>query len=173
MLPFLREDVWENTWYLILNIFQVLQMPCSYKGAIKHVPCFELFFLLTPLFFSPFPSLPFCLFFSFFFLSLFILSSFLPLSSLFLSSFLPPLFFLSSLSARTINSTVGFSLISVVELLQLFQTWSVLIHIFLLVKTHLLFTHWCFMGCSWSGKKVPWEVCFNSSVWKWSTLQKR
>lgn len=47
------------------------------------------------------------------------------------------------------------------------------IFFFQLVKMQLLLTYWCFMDCSWSGKKVPWEVFFNLSVCKRSTLQKR
>lgn len=126
MLPFVREDVWENMWYLIWNIFQVLQMPCSYKGAIKMFLSLSFFFF--PLIPSGFRLLIFLLsLFHYFFLFIFVFSFFssFPLSSFFLC---PPL------STRTINSTMGSASVSIVELLQLFWTWWVLVHIFLSVN---------------------------------------
>lgn len=123
--------------------------------------CFPLLFLLSSFlssfslspFFSSFLSLLFSL--PFFLWPLFILSSFFPLSSFFLcpiflllfllslpiflyppfflSPFLPLLFSLSSVH-QIINSTMGSASVDVVELLQLFWTWSVLMHIFLLAN---------------------------------------
>lgn len=135
------------------------------------------FFSLSPFFLSPFFSIFFLLFFLSFFSSLFLFSFsyFYPPLFLYPSFFSlqPPFLSLSPLSTRTINSTMDSSSVSVVVLL-LFWTWLVLMQIFLSVNANPVVLHpWCFMSCSWSGKKVLLEMSCNPSVWRRSTLQKR
>lgn len=121
------------------------------QGSYKKHSFLWAFFLPLPLFssFSLFlPSLPFSLFFPFYFClfssvplfsstlflsPVFLLSpfSFILLFSLCFSATFSPL---SPLSTRTINSTMVSASVSVVELLQLFWIWSVLMHIFLSVN---------------------------------------
>lgn len=123
------------------------------QGSYKKHSFLWAFFLPSPFFsvFFPVSSLsPFFSIFSFLFLSLlfssvplfsstFFLSpiflhspfSFILLFSLCFSATFSPL---SPLSTRTINSTMVSASVSVVELLQLFWIWSVLMHIFLPVN---------------------------------------
>lgn len=121
------------------------------QGSYKKHSFLWAFFLPLPLFssFSLFlPSLPFSLFFPFYFClfssvalfsstlflsPVFLLSpfSFILLFSLCFSATFSPL---SPLSTRTINSTMVSASVSVFELLQLFWIWSVLMHIFLSVN---------------------------------------